>query len=56
MDRSVQRSRGMGENSSEGADVSLRKLFSSLPGGVGGDMARDMDNMEGIRAQGQGEF
>lgn len=35
--------------------MNLRQLFSSIPGGVGGDMARDMDNMEGIRAQGQGQ-
>ncbi|KAK0494474.1 heterokaryon incompatibility protein HET-C [Armillaria luteobubalina] len=28
----------------------LRSMFSSLPGGIGGDMSRDMDNIERLRA------
>ncbi|KAK0457999.1 heterokaryon incompatibility protein HET-C [Desarmillaria tabescens] len=35
---------------SYGSSDVLRSMFSSLPGGMGGDMSRDMDNIERIRA------
>ncbi len=35
---------------SYGSSDVLRSMFSSLPGGMGGDMSRDMDNIERLRA------
>jgi hypothetical protein len=34
----------------DGNSTILRGLFKSMPGGAGDDMARDMDNMDRIRA------
>ena len=49
MEKATQKSRsgpGGGDNSSS----LLRDLFFQLPGGGGGDMARDMDGIERLRA------
>ncbi|KAF9458963.1 heterokaryon incompatibility protein Het-C-domain-containing protein [Collybia nuda] len=48
--RSVQsQSRGPGGGPSNPGDM-LRDLFFNLPGGVGGEMSRDLDSVERIRA------
>ncbi|KAF5357198.1 hypothetical protein D9756_006590 [Leucocoprinus leucothites] len=47
--KSLQSTRGPGGGPADPSDV-LRELFTSVPGGFGGDMSRDMDNIERIRA------
>ncbi|PPQ86627.1 hypothetical protein CVT25_006811 [Psilocybe cyanescens] len=47
--KSLSQTRGPGGPTLNPADA-LRELFFTLPGGAGGDMSRDLDNIERIRA------
>ncbi|KIY47529.1 heterokaryon incompatibility Het-C [Fistulina hepatica ATCC 64428] len=53
LDKATTKARSSGRGL--GSPNTLRELFTNIPGGVGGDMSRDLDHVERIRAGADGK-